>query len=316
MIKTKLLRVQSKVLGALWLIVLPVFATAAQQQQDLPSRLTLSQALNIALSKNSIIRTAQSRLDQSTGLTAQSRSLLLPQLEAAAHQSYLTINLIGLGISIPTVPQGKSDPFSSMDARVRLSQDLLNIANLESWRSSRFRQESSRLLVNNARETVVLNVVAAYLAALRAKASRDALTEQAKLANDLYQLTQDRVKQGVSAALEANRASQQVNTVQQQLQESEQSYISARLNLANTLQARITADFEVDDTEAYGLETTIDQNAALQAALATRPDYRAAEKSMKAAELQVQSAKAAKGDVPRELSETEKAEIQSFGAES
>jgi hypothetical protein len=30
----------------------------------------------------------------------------------------------------------------------------------------------------------------------------------------------------------------------------------------------------------------------------------------------VQSAKAAKGDVPRELSDTEKAEIQSFGAES
>ena len=31
---------------------------------------------------------------------------------------------------------------------------------------------------------------------------------------------------------------------------------------------------------------------------------------------QVQSAKVAKGDVPRELSETEKAEIQAFGSES
>jgi acetyl-CoA synthetase len=31
---------------------------------------------------------------------------------------------------------------------------------------------------------------------------------------------------------------------------------------------------------------------------------------------QVQSAKAAKGDVPRELTVTEKAEIQTFGAES
>ena len=31
---------------------------------------------------------------------------------------------------------------------------------------------------------------------------------------------------------------------------------------------------------------------------------------------QVQSAKVAKGDTPRELSETEKAEIQAFGSES
>jgi hypothetical protein len=31
---------------------------------------------------------------------------------------------------------------------------------------------------------------------------------------------------------------------------------------------------------------------------------------------QVQAAKAAKGDVPRELTETEKAEIKAFGAES
>jgi outer membrane protein TolC len=115
-----------------------------------------------------------------------------------------------------------------------------------------------------------------------------------KLATDLYRLTEDRVKTGVSAALEANRALQQVNSLQQQLQEAEQSYIAAKLNLANTLQARITADFEVDDTEAYGLETTIDQNAALQAALASRPDYRAAEKSVKAAQSQVQSAKASR----------------------
>jgi outer membrane protein TolC len=118
-----------------------------------------------------------------------------------AHQSYQTINLIGLGIDIPTVPQGKTGPFASMDARLLLSQDLLNIANWKAWKSSGSQQESFRILVDNARELVVLDVVATYLQALRAKASRDALTEQKKLANDLYNLTEDRVKQGVSAPL-------------------------------------------------------------------------------------------------------------------
>jgi len=274
-------------------IFLLISTTAgATDQQDLPKQLTLSQALTIALTNNSIIRTAQSRLDQASGRYMQSRSVLLPQVDLYARQAYLTINLIGLGIDIPTVPQGKTDPFASMDARVRLTQDLLNIANIEAWKSSRSKEESSRLQVDNARETVVLDVVGAYLLAMRAKASRDALTEQTNLASDLFSLTEDRVRQGVSAPLESNRAQQQVNSLQQQQQEAEQNYIEAKLTLANTLQARITADFDVADSAAYGLEMPLNHDSALQAALASRPDYLSREASVKAAELQVRSVEA------------------------
>src|SRR5262249_40249112 len=159
------------------------------QQQTIPNPLSLSQAVTIALSNNSVIRTAQSRMDQATGRYAQSKGVLLPQVQGHASQAYMTIVLKGLGINIPAIPQGKSDPFGSFNARVTLTQDLLNIANLEAWKSSRSKQDSSRLLVENARETVVLDVVGAYLQALRAKGSRDALAEQTKLATDLYKLT-------------------------------------------------------------------------------------------------------------------------------
>ena len=275
----------------LFLVLVSTLAAAADPPQ-LPKQLTLSQALTIALSNNSTLREAQARLEQATGRYAQSRSTLLPQIDVSAHQSYLTINLIGLGIDIPTVPQGRTGPFGSMDARVTLTQDLLNIANLQAWKSSRSREDSSRLLINNAREVVVLDVVAAYLQALRAKGSRDALTEQTRYANDLYKLTEDQVKQGVSAPLESNRALQQVNTLEQQLQEAEQSYITAKFILANLMQTNITADFEVADEAAYGTELALDREAALSAALASRPDYRSALANVRAAELQVKSVKA------------------------
>jgi outer membrane protein TolC len=262
------------------------------QQQALPNPLTLSQAVAIALANNSVLRTAQSRLDQATGRYSQSRGVLLPQVDAYGYQAYLTMNLKGLGIQIPTVPQGKQGPFGSMDVRIRLHQDLLNIANLEAWKSSRSKQDSSRLQMENAREIVVLDVVAAYLQALRAKASRDALAEQTKLAADLYKLTVDRVKQGVSAALESNRALQQVNSLEQQRQEAEQNYIAAKLSLANTLQVRITSDFEVEDAAAYGSDSIVDREAAVNAALGSRPDYRAAQAGVRAAEQQVHSVKA------------------------
>lgn len=275
-------------------IVFLATLAGATNPQDLPRQLTLSDALRIALANNSLIRTAQSRLDQASGRYAQSRAVLLPQVEANAHQAYLTINLVGLGILIPTVPQGKTDPFGSMDARVSLSQDLLNIANREAWKSSRSKQESSLFLLQNAREVVVLDVVAAYLQALRAKASRDTLLEQTSLANDLYKITDDRVRQGVSSKLEANRALQEVNSLEQRRQESEQAYITAKLILANTLQARITADFEVEDTAPYGVETPVPSETAVQTALSSRPDYRAAQANVRAAELAVQSIKASR----------------------
>ncbi|HKD78246.1 MAG TPA: TolC family protein [Candidatus Angelobacter sp.] len=267
-------------------------AAAGQQAlPQIPNPLTLSQAVTIALSNNSVIRQAQARLAQATGQNAQSRSALLPQVEGNAHQAYLTINLKGIGIDIPSVPQGKTDPFGSMDARITLRQDLLNIANREAWKSSSARQESSRLLLGNSREIVVLNVVGGYLQALQVKALRDSLIEQTKLADDLYKLTEDRVRQGISAKLDAIRAQEQVNSLEQQRQEAEQNLIAAKLNLANLLQTAVTADYEVDDPAAYGVEAPVDRASAISAALASRPDFLAAKSSVRAAELQVQAAK-------------------------
>jgi outer membrane protein TolC len=133
--------------------------------------------------------------------------------------------------------------------------------------------------------------VATYLEALKAKATRDTLAEQTKLADELYKVTRERVSQGVSAELDANRAMQKVNTLEQQWQEASQLYIEAKLRLANILQARITSDFEVADEAAYGSGIAWDRDAAIATALAMRADYRAAQANVRAAELQVKSVK-------------------------
>jgi outer membrane protein TolC len=181
-----------------------------------------------------------------------------------------------------------------MDTRAVLGQDLFNLASIRAWQSYRSRRESSRLLVEDAREIVALNVVSAYLEALRSKATQFTLAEQQKLAEELYKITRERVNRGASAELDANRAMQKVNTLEQQLQEASQSYIAAKLNLANILQARITSDFEIADSAAYGAGMFPDRSTAIAAALATRADYRSAESQVRAAELQVKSVRASR----------------------
>jgi outer membrane protein TolC len=265
--------------------------SAAAEQPTLPSELALSQALNLALTNSSTIRTAMARLDEASGRSQQSRSPLLPQVNIGARQAYQTVNLIGMGIDLPFAT-GVLGPFGSMDARVFVSQQLLNISQLRASKSARVRQDSSRLLVQNARDLVALSVVATYLDALRAKATRDTLVAQTKLADDLYNLTRDRVKQGAAAELDANRARQQVNTLEQQRQEAEHSYVAAKLSLANILQAHVTSQFEVVDSAAYGDGGVPDQETTRKMAIEARADYQSAEANVRAAELQVKSAKA------------------------
>lgn len=274
------------------LIVLAATATlaGAAEPTNLPANLTLNEALGIALNNSTAIRNAMTELDQATGRSTQSKSPLMPQLDLGLRQSLQTINLEGLGILIPN-EASKLGPFGSMDARVFLQQQIFNLADRHVWKSVQARQDSSRLMVNNARELVALRVVAGYLDALKAKAARDTLSAQGKLATDLYNLTRDRVRQGVASELDAVRAMQQVNTLEQQQQESEHNYVATKLTLANLLQARITSDFEVSDNAAYGQGTPPDRDTAIKNAIAARPDYLAAEANLKAAELKVRSVK-------------------------
>jgi hypothetical protein len=238
---------------------------APQAPATLPKELSLSQALDIALTNNTTIREAQANFEQLVGQTQRSRSVLLPQLTFDAHQALMTVNLQGIGIDAPNA-HGVQGPFGSMDARLNLTLDILNIAGRQSWKSYSSRQESSRFQIGNAREAVTLNVVGAYLQALRLKATRDTLIEQTRLANDLYRLTADRANQGVASQLDANRAKQQVNALEQQRLEAEQSYVAAKLEIATLLHTNITDNFEVADPAAYGSEQAMDRDATLKAA--------------------------------------------------
>src|SRR5438477_9298404 len=158
-------------------LLLAVTPAMAQNRSTLPPHPTLTQALEIALTNSTTLREAQPNLQRTSGQYEQSRSALLPQVGVVARQGYLTLNLQGFGIDLANTPR-LIGPFGSMDARFILTQDLFNIANVRSWQSYSSHRDSSRYLVENAREVVALNVVGAYLQALLAKASRDTLVEQ------------------------------------------------------------------------------------------------------------------------------------------
>ena len=116
------------------LFALAATSAWAADQPTLPSELTLSQALNIALQNSSNLKTAIAQLQQASGRYEQSRSSLLPQVNVGARQDYLTVNLVGIGIPIGAA-NTKIGPFASMSDRVFLTQELFNLTSNRGWQS-------------------------------------------------------------------------------------------------------------------------------------------------------------------------------------
>src|SRR5215510_15006608 len=109
-------------------LVLVLMATCAiaQNKTILPAVLTVRQALDIALVNSSTLREARANLEQASGRYQQARAELLPQVGVAARQGYETMNLQGFGVDLTGFPQ-RLGPFGSMDARVFIVQDFVNI---------------------------------------------------------------------------------------------------------------------------------------------------------------------------------------------
>lgn len=266
---------------------------AAQDRPEIPATLTLRQAVSIALAQSTALRSAGWRLKQAQARADQARAPLLPQVTLGGYQADLTTNLRAMGIEAPILPV-KVGPFPTMDFRGTVTQDLFNYQSIQNRKTARERTAGSQQQVLNAREAVVLATVAAYLQAQRSKAARETTAEQLRLAQKLEQITRDRYQHGISSALDLNRARQQVNNLQQTLYQTENSLVAAKLQLANVIHARVGSGFDVTDLGGAAEPPAADPRQAVQTALESRPDYRAAQSQARAAELQLSSIRASR----------------------
>ncbi|MBI3693519.1 MAG: TolC family protein [Acidobacteria bacterium] len=279
--------------GACLLLCCSITAAAAQTdaRPEIPARLTLPQAVELALRQNTLLRLAQAQLTQAEGRSEQSTSGLYPQISLGVGDSYQAVNLRAQGIRLPFAP-ARVGPFQSFDGRGTVSQNLFHAPLWLGSRAGKMRLDASRSQAADARELVVLSVVSAYVQALRAETQAAALAAQVETAERLHQITADRFQGGIANAVEVKRARQQANNLRQVWLEARNSVTVAKLQLANLLQARISSRFELADISSCYETPQIDPETALARAAESRIDLKAAAQAVRAAELSVQSLKA------------------------
>jgi outer membrane protein TolC len=228
---------------------------------------------------------------QAQGMSHAARSYLLPNLNGTVTESDQTENLraLGLGafkfsipgIAFPTIV----GPFNYIDARVQLTQTVVDLVALNNYRSSTELLQSNRMAALNARDLVVLAVGGTYLQVLAARARVASAQAELDTANAVYQQALQQSGVGLVARIDVDRSQVQALTQQQRLVSLQNDFAKQKINLARLTGLPPTDQYELADDIPFSAAPPLPFDEALRQALEQRSDLKAAQAQVRAAEL-------------------------------
>jgi outer membrane protein TolC len=244
--------------------------------------------LGIVLSAQATAQAKASRLKE--------LSNILPQINGSLRESESKMNLEAEGFNLGSLGSslgiGKSVRFSNSDARVSMTEDLVDLHAIDNTRAANANVRAAGFTFNSAKETVTLAVAASYLLVIAAESQVDAATAELKTAEALHQLANDREAAGLIPNVDTLRARVESQVRRQNLIEANNNLAKQRITLLRVLGLPVHQQIKLVSRVPYKPLSNISEEEALQRALAMRPDYLAADQQLKAAELQERAAQA------------------------
>ena len=250
--------------------------------------ITILDAMNRALAHNLGVLTAESELDHARGTRWRELSALLPNVNARVSETRQTLNLQAFGFgtineafaSVPPVV----GPFNVWDARVYVSQAVIDMAAKNSARAETHNVEAARHTYQGARDFVVWVAGNLYLQALAASARVDSARAQQQTAQALYDQAQDLRQSGLVAGIDVLRSEVQLNVETNRTTTVANDFEKAKLLLARVMGLPLGQEFALDAQlpELPDADMTLDQ--AVEKAYQTRADYQAALERVQGAE--------------------------------
>jgi len=261
--------------SGLQLLALGLFVAAPlAAQAPVPLRLSFAEAVRRAAGEAPAVELAGLRTDEATARVRQARGALLPSLSFAGGWVNRDFNSKAQGISFPGVPT-IIGPFTAYDARVRVSQTLLDFSSLARLRATRAQVTGSTAEGGAVSEGAAAGAALAYLRVARAAAQVVARRADSAVAADLVGLAQAQKNAGVSAAIDVTRARTQLVSAAGALLVARNQLDRARIDLARALGLDPWTPIEITDTLTAALPVA-DVPAAPESivafALARRPD--------------------------------------------
>ena len=256
---------------------------------DSVQKISLIAAITGALAHNLGVLTAEQSLGKAEGARWRALGGLMPNVNARVGETRQTINLAAFGFSggpgtpfagIPTLV----GPFNVFDARVLLSQSVLDFGALNSARAEAHNVEAARLTFRSARDFVIHVAGNLYVQVLAASARADAARAQQETARTLHQQALDLKQGGIIAGIDVLRAEVQLSTQTQRATIAANEFEKTKLQLARVIGLPLGQRFELDPVLPDLPVADLSIDAAVELAYKTRPDYSAALERISAAE--------------------------------
>ncbi|HTE47321.1 MAG TPA: TolC family protein [Gemmatimonadaceae bacterium] len=270
---------------------------SAEAQVPAPRRLSLGDAARLAAAQTASVQSAQIRVQQAQSRVTQSRSSLLPQIEATPNWTSHTLNSASFGFNFPAEdgkppllkPEGQIiGPVNLWDFRGQVSQTLYDAAASQRVRAARSNVDAASADVATVAEQSATNAAMLYVRALRSDATLQARSADSTLAADLVTIARDQLAAGVGVALDVTRSLSQLANARAQLIASRNDRDRSRLDLLRALNLDLGSPIELSDSLAsLPVSDAVTEQGAVDVALRTRPDLRAADAQLTAIQQQL-----------------------------
>lgn len=283
------------------LLVTPALSRGqeAEKKSQLPGnastgavRLTLDQAVSLALKQNptaqiAILTAAQSVQDKNLALAD-----LLPQVNARVSDQAQKVNLLaqfGGKTPFPGFPKSLG-PYQIFSAGPSVSAPVFDLTLWRKYQAARETMNASKASSLSTREQVILLVVSQYIGTLRAVANVQASESRVQLAQALYDQAADLQKEGVGTGIDTLRANVELQNEKQRLLEAQDERATSTFGLSRQLNLDPRQDIELADSLSFFDTPQPEVGASIDEALAGREEWKSLEAQLRAAGAEKQAA--------------------------
>ncbi|HEY6139447.1 MAG TPA: TolC family protein, partial [Thermoanaerobaculia bacterium] len=212
-------------------------------------RLTLPDAVRMALSAGTQAALARSAEERAAVARREAFGSLLPQVDARLLRYSQSINLATFGFEIPGQPPVVG-PFNVTDAQLAAAMQVFNLAALRHLQSLRQVESASRYDLEAAQNDVAAAVARLYLMAQRAATQVSSRQADITLFERLLKSAQDEFAAGTGTRLDIAQANVQLARARQALLVAQNDEQNAKLALLNAIGANEADDVALAPTAA------------------------------------------------------------------
>lgn len=247
-------------------------------------KLTVLDVIKRALEHNLGVLLAEESASDASGNRAVVLSELLPHVSGRVSQERRKTNLEAFGFPLRADFPRIVGPFSVFDARVFLTQTVLDMSAVNDLRAADHSVSAARHSARSARDLVVLVAANLYLQTLATGARAETARAQLDTATTLHQQAISLRQGGLVAGIDVVRAEVRLSTERQRVTAATNDFEKSKLQLARVIGLPVGQAFELSQEIPFVPVPEITLEVALERAYRERPDYLAAQERVQAAE--------------------------------